>query len=387
MANEQIFIKLKTAKKAECGNPFAVDSTFQAMVKASKYNPEWELLPMDAKDLQGRPYDGGIGKLYSFILKDGEYEVVKQASMKRVAWGFPNSNIEDDNEPLDLGLNDVYSEKEYLIDRDGFVTSKTAGKEEEEKEDDKEMDGDCEGKEKEASKKTAESQPNMLTDSKDNISTKFDGKPAGADDPAVSDSSYKADESEKPATFPILGTQAKSFVKDVNTKTAEIRKKLGITEPNNQTDANDISIDFNTAVDGSGTVDKGAYSADESEKPWKDENLGQVSANQKKTAEEKVIKAMPADGNSGGSNLDDFSIDNNVEEGSKDEFRPKEAKNKTANTGINMPVGNEHLREDVSNAVDPMPNDENDWLDEGALGLTDKEKEEAYHGLDEKPLY
>ena len=152
--------------------------------------------------------------------------------------------------------------------------------------------------------------------------------------------------------------------------------KNKIASPENFLTSNDddASIDFNTSIDGSGTVDKSTYSADESEKPTPAPMLGELAKLRKQNTtlfkmveslvkksedekdekkkedtkkEKEAIKKEIArlnklirkaegefkidnvsDGDSMGDNLDDYSREGNIENGPDDEFSPKEASSK-----------------------------------------------------------
>lgn len=343
------FIKISKQVKSECGNIFDKDSELHMIVEATKYAPA-EFLVVNAKDEDGLPYPIDNSRLYSIAIKKEDYKEIEaiQKTAEAMPWGFFHGD--DDGTPLDLGLEDRYAEKDYTIDRDGNIQVK-AGLE-----------------------KKADVGANMLTDSNDKISTNFAEKVEGQDDPSVSEP-WTADESNKDATAPILGELTGSIA-----KIKALRKTLSGTEDNNQTGkTEEISIDFNTSVDGSGSVTN-PYKADEKEMPWKDENLGQVSAQLKDALGEEVIKSMPSDGSAGGDNLDDYSIEGNVEEGKKDEFRPKEAgKEKTANH-LNQVMRDQESASPL--AIDTVDDDDDFPLSGDDLGLSSEDQEIALKGID-----
>jgi len=112
------------------------------------------------------------------------------------------------------------------------------------------------------------------------------------------------------------------------------------SEDNNLTQKDeDTSMDFDKATDGAGTVDKGTYKADEKPDYAKPPILGplaklkadikKIQIRLKKAQEFNV--PMPSDGDSGGDNLTDFELDDQVDnEGSNDENRLAEAKKRLA---------------------------------------------------------
>jgi len=353
MSNEKTrFIKLNKNLKHENSGIFAKDSVLEVIAGATKFALP-QVIAINAKDESGLPYPTDDFNLYTLAFKEEDVtEVTDKTAMKKVSYQIPFGFGwgEDDGQNLDLGLEDKYAEKDYTIDRDGNIEIKAG------------------------LQKTADVGKNMLTDSNENISTEFAEKVEGQDDPSYSEP-WTADEKTMPATSPILG--------ELTGKARELFHKINSTEPNNLLPSKeDTSINYNTAVDGSGTVTD-VYKEDTKEMPWKDENLGKVS-NQIKTAEEKVIKNMPSDGNAGGDNLDDYSKEGNVEEGAKDEFRPKEAgKTKLANLADQSIVDYESTQPMSIDNVDDI-DDDDDWGNAEDLGLTPEQEQEALssHGYD-----
>jgi len=346
MSNEKTrFIKLNKNLKHENSGIFAKDSVLEVIAGATKFALP-QVIAINAKDESGLPYPTDDFNLYTLAFK--EEDVTDVTAMKKVSYQIPFGFGwgEDDGQALDLGLEDKYAEKDYTIDRDGNIEIKAG------------------------LQKTADVGANMLTDSNENISTEFAEKVEGQDDPSYSEP-WTADEKAMPAQSPILG--------ELTGKARELFHKINGTEPNNLLPSKeDTSIDYNTAVDGSGTVTD-VYKEDTKEMPWKDENLGKVS-NQIKTAEEKVIKNMPSDGSAGGDNLDDYSIEGNVEEGKKDEFRPKEAgKAKLAGLEDQKLIDRDSM---LPNAGDPTDDDFDISAED--LGLTPEQEQEALssHGYD-----
>jgi hypothetical protein len=350
MANEKTrFIKLNKNLKHENNGIFAKDSVLEVIAGATKFALP-QVVAINAKDESGLPYPTDDFNLYSLAFKEEDVTTVE--AMKKVSYSIPFGFGfgEDDGETLDLGLEDKYAEKDYTIDRDGNIEVKAG------------------------LKKEAEVGSNMLTDSNDKISTEFAEKVEGQDDPSYSEP-WTADEKAMPAQSPILG--------ELTAKAKELFKIVSGTEPNNLLPNNeDTSIDYNTAVDGSGTVSD-PYKEDTKEMPWKDENLGQVSAQLKNAlgeVGETVIKSMPSDGSAGGDNLDDYSIEGNVEEGNKDEFRPKEAgKAKLAGLEDQKMLDRDSM---LPNAGDPTDDDFDISAED--LGLTPEQEQEALssHGYD-----
>lgn len=331
------FIKLSIDKKATNGEIFAKGSEVQLLTESSKNNFEIDFLPIDAYDNEGLPYLNGRDVFTFASLDSKEYKEIEPKNANIITAGLPGSQLDDeeDNSYLSIALKDAFADKDFEMDMDGNIKKKSALE-------------------------------NALGDE---TTTKFDEKVEGQNDPGVTDN-YKEDSNEKPAEKPILGPLA--------IKVKDLKKKLSNSEWNKMTDKDeDTSIDFDTSIDGSGEVDKSTYKEDTAEKPAQKPLLGDLAMLKKqynklvqlykKSEEEKKEKEdekmekeqqekkeaikqlkseynklvqlykksegnfevdIPSDGNAGGDNLDDFSIEDNVEEGSKDEFRPKESQKK-----------------------------------------------------------
>lgn len=238
------YIKRKTSAISTNNQTFAENSVL--MVHGEKEGCKL-VTPINARDNNGLPYQPYKG---SYMIKEfgkegQDWEKSSPVKGVSIATKFPTDQIQED--PLVImALEDIYSEKPYTLDGDGLV-HKTSSLE-----------------------KVAEG--NKLTDTDDKITTDFNANVGGKDDPGYTDN-YKEDTSEKNATAPILGPLAK--------KMNDIRKFCEVQDNNLTPSKENISTDFNTSINGSGTIDKGTYKEDVSEKPWKDENLGITSANKK----------------------------------------------------------------------------------------------------------
>lgn len=295
MAEETKFIKLNKDVTSEEKLIFAKDSTLKMLVEPSKSNPLAQCLAISAKDEINLPYPTDNDRIYSIALKKEDY--TETEPMEKVSYSIPfgltNWGLEDDKETMDLGLDDAYAQKDYKIDGDGNILTKE------------------EQLQKQASlEKKSDVGSNQLTDSNENISTAFENKVEGQDDPSYSEP-WTADESEKPATPPILGELTGQLTKVKNL----FKETFAGMEDNNLTETNkDITTDFDTTVGGAGEV-KDVYKEDTKEMPWKDENLGQTSAQKKTAVEGNIHDVQPirdAESNADSYEEDDFPIDASI---------------------------------------------------------------------------
>lgn len=299
--------KLSKNVKADSGDIFKKGSVIQILATGSKNNPSYEIMPIDAYDEENLPFLNGTS-LYTFSnYKESEHEYTKPLDAVIADYGYPGMAIENENDDdgITIGLRDAYADKDYELTLDGNV------------------------KKKAVMNKVAESFNNNLSES-DKITTDFDSSVDGEDEPGTTDN-YKEDVAEKPTPAPMSGSLAIK-VKNLKRKVASEENKLTAND-------DDASIDYDRSIDGSDTVDKSTYKADESEKPTPAPLLGELAMLKKeiKKLVNKVKRAEASDsfkidnvtdGDSGGDNLDDFSLEGNVEEGSNDTFRPKEVKSK-----------------------------------------------------------
>lgn len=270
---ETKFIKMNKAVVAEDKNIFAKDSVGQVIVEPTSYSPYTEVIAIKATDEEGLPYPTDNSRLYAFAFKEGDYTEV--APMEKISYAIPFgfTHFDDEGEALDLGLEDAYAQKDYSIDKDGNIITKT-----------------------EQLKKTAELESHI--GDKDTVGEAFKEKVEGQDDPSYSEP-WTANEKEMPATAPILG--------ELTAKAKELQKKLAEMMPDNLTpNKDDITTDFDSSVGGAGEV-KDIYKADEKEEPWKDEHLGETSA-KKKTAVTDAQKLRDMESNTDTYTEDDFPI-------------------------------------------------------------------------------
>lgn len=232
---EQTLIKLKVAKKSDDGYFFKAGSIGQ--VVGGTLGKDIDFMPVKAWDEKGLPYHAiNEVKFYAFALKEGEYEAnVPMPSIEKYALNYPGSNMEktDEFDAVTAILDDVYSDKDYKVDKDGNISKKAGLK---------------------------YAFENHQTPSNDKITTDFPGdNVAGENDPGIKDN-YKEDVAEKPAEKPILGP--------LTGKVEAIFKILGTTYPNNL--GKNVSQSYDGAVGGSGTVKKNTYkSSDSAEKATK----------------------------------------------------------------------------------------------------------------------
>ena len=299
------FIKLSKDVKADNGDIFAKDSILEILSKASKYDKSTEVQPVTAKDEDNLPYNNDGREIYTLSnFNEKEHkQIPKPKNIEVIAFGSPGMFEPDDEseDGLSAGLIDTFAEKDYQVDTNGIV------------------------------KKKADIGDNMLSEDA-NISTDFSESVEGGDDPGTTDN-YTEDTSTHETTKPLAGPLA--MVRKLN-----ILKKKMASEDNNLTQKDeDTSMDFDKATDGAGTVDKGTYKADEKPDYAKPPILGplaklksdikKIQIRLKKAQEFNV--PMPSDGDSGGDNLTDFELDDQVDnEGSNDENRLAEAKKRLA---------------------------------------------------------
>lgn len=234
-------IKLKKLVKDEQGNYFKAGSIMQIMTEASKNYPYYDLYPVKAIDEENLPYPVG-NKLYTVALKADEYE--KQSTdtpIEKISFSI-GGLIEDEDKVESMSLKAMFEDSNLEWNMDGEVKKKS------EKEDDKIEKEECKDVDTTGKKKTAETQENTLTESKDDITTDFDPSIDGSG--TVTDC-YKADEKEMPATPPLMGK-----INMMEKKVADLKKEIkAVIEDNRLTESkDDITTDFDASVGGSGTV-------------------------------------------------------------------------------------------------------------------------------------
>lgn len=265
-------VKLNKAVKDDKGNIFAKGSTIEFLTKISK-SGEVQVNPINAVDEANLPLTIALNEYqpYGMVLSESDYTVVeagKETVAKVLAFNYPGSDFEDDDPLTTTALMDVYADKAFEVDVDGVVKKKGSKEDEEHEESETKEE---EAKEEEASKKTAEAQENMLVDSNEDITTDFDPAVGGSDkgvDEAMKNQIAHPDESTKPVTQ-LFNNPLTAGMKDLD----DLAKRFTSKEDNNLVEgAENITTDFDTAVDGSGKVVDN-YSEDTSEKKWKNDKL------------------------------------------------------------------------------------------------------------------
>lgn len=239
-------IRIKTSKKSTEGHDFKSPSSFEVIVAGTKQDPSWELMPVRAFDHDNLPYDINTNRrTYSMMLKEGEYEYLeKNEEINKVASFSMHPNDDTDEEPnmVSRALNEMYSEEDFSINPDGFV-SKKAGKECDEEDESKEEDK-SEEMEKESAKET-----NRLTSSDENVSQNFNDKVIGG---GVEDV-YSEDLSNHDTPTNLLGK-----INQLKTMSEKLKNSLSEDDK--------ISEDMNTDVSGSGKTED-CYSESTESKP------------------------------------------------------------------------------------------------------------------------
>lgn len=235
-----MYIKLSRTKQSTNGYWFKKGSILEIL--SSYKNGEHDVIAVKAVDEENLSYDGDMD-VYSMKLDKTDFATVTESDFKLepITSGYPGCEIEEDDDKMLPQLEAMYDDKDYNIDNDGLVNKKA-------------------GLDKKA---------NNLADP-NTISQDDSLDAAGQNDPGKTDN-YTEDTSEKPSTQLFSNPLAKK----IQYKIRSLKKRLA--ETNNLAPKPNITQDDNLATDGAGTVDKSTYKADESEQPWNDKFLGEVS--------------------------------------------------------------------------------------------------------------
>lgn len=303
------FIKLSKNIKADSGDIFKKGSIVQIVTNGTKANPSVDVIPMNAVDDDNLPYRNGIDLFTFSNFKESEHSQVKSFIPKTAEFNYPGNVLEDDDKTdgITIGLRDAYADKDYELDINGNVEKKAS------------------------MQRKAEAFNENVIDS-GNSTTDFSTTVEGEDDPGFNDN-HKEDVSEKPTPSPMAGALARKV------RILKGRLKRASEENNLLPNDADTSIDFDMGVDGSGTVTDN-YKEDTATKPTPAPMMGELAKLRKQMSnlKRKVKRAEVSgdsftidnvtDGDSMGDNLDDYSVEGDVEDGSNDEFSPKEARRK-----------------------------------------------------------
>ena len=240
-----MYIKLSRTKKSESGCFFKKDSILEIL--SSYKNGDYDVIAIKAVDEENLPYDGDQ-EVYSMKLDKADFVEVKESdfTLDSIYSAYPGSVIEEDDDNILPQLAAMYDEKDYSVDNDGLVTKRSG------------------------LNKEAEGETNKLVDGADKISQDDSLAVDGQDDPGISDP-YVENTAEKPSTE----LWPNPLAKKIQYKIKSLKKRLA--EANNISDKDKISQDDNMAIEGSDTIKKDTYKADESVKEWNDKFLGNTN--------------------------------------------------------------------------------------------------------------